>query len=147
MSASKTKPLRIDPRTGLLLLVLANIIAFSTKSIWVEFGTLSLLLLLLLLCGQIRSSLKWLGTIFTLLALQWYILPIAPKIIATSFSIFVNYARRMLPCLMIGSLLISTLSLREVIVALRAFHVPQRLIISISVTLRYFPAIKEASFL
>ena len=133
----------VDPRTGLLLLVLANVIAFSSKSLWVELGTLGLLLFLIVLCGQLRSALKWCGVILGLFALQWYILPASPKIIATSFSIFANYARQMLPCLMIGSLLISTLSLREVIVALRFFRIPQKLIISISVTLRYFPAIKE----
>ena len=134
---------KVDPRTGLLLLVLANVIAFSSKSLWVELGTLGLLLFLIVLCGQLRSALKWCGVILGLFALQWYILPASPKIIATSFSIFANYARQMLPCLMIGSLLISTLSLREVIVALRFFHILQKLIISISVTLRYFPAIKE----
>lgn len=140
MARSKCK---VDPRTGLLLLVLANVIAFSSKSLWMELGTLGLLLFLIMLCGQLRSALKWCGVILGLFALQWYILPASPKIIATSFSIFANYARQMLPCLMIGSLLISTLSLREVIAALRFFHIPQKLIISISVTLRYFPAIKE----
>ena len=143
MPGAKTNRLRIDPRTGLLLLVLANIIAFSSKSFPVELGTLGLLLFLIVLCGQFRSALKWGVAIIFLFALQWYILPASPKIIATSFSIFANYARKMLPCLMICGLLISTLSLREIIAALRSFHVPQKLIISISVTLRYFPAIKE----
>ena len=143
MSDAKTKRLHIDPRTGLLLLVLANIIAFSSKNLWVELGTLGLLLFLTVLCGRLRSAFKWGAVIFILFALQWYILPASPKIIATSFSIFANYARKMLPCLMIGGLLISTLSLREIIAALRLFHVPQKLIISVSVTLRYFPAIKE----
>lgn len=44
---------------------------------------------------------------------------------------------------MVGGLLIHTVSLREFIVGLRMLHVPQKLIIPISVTLRYFPAIKE----
>lgn len=143
MPVKEKHHLRIDPRTGLLLLVLANIIAFSDKSIWIELGTLGLLLLLTALCGQFCSVLKWSITILFLFILQWYILPVSPKIIATSFSIFANYARKMVPCLMIGGLLISTVSLREIIVALRSFHVPQKLIISISVTMRYFPAIKE----
>ena len=74
---------------------------------------------------------------------QWYILPVSPEIIATSFSIFLNYARRMFPCLMVGSLMVKTISLRRFIVGLRKLRVPQKLIIPISVTLRYFPAIKE----
>ena len=143
MPSAKINRLRIDPRTGLILLILANIVAFSGKSLPVEFATLGLLLLLITLCEQFRAALKWGAAVIALFALQWYILPASPKIIATSFSIFVNYARKMLPCLMIGGLLISTLSLREIIAALRWFHVPQKLIIAISVTLRYFPAIKE----
>lgn len=141
--AEKTHCLRIDPRTGLLLLVMANIIAFSDKNIYVELASFGLLLLLAALCGQFQSVLKWNAVILFLFALQWYILPASPKFIAISFSIFANYARKMIPCLMIGSLLISTVSLREIIVALRSLHVPQKLIISISVTIRYFPAIKE----
>ena len=39
--------------------------------------------------------------------------------------------------------MIKTLSLREFIAGLRKLHVTEKLIIPISVTLRYFPAIKE----
>ena len=39
--------------------------------------------------------------------------------------------------------MIGTLSLREFVAGMRLLHVPQKLIIPISVTLRYFPAIKE----
>lgn len=39
--------------------------------------------------------------------------------------------------------MLKTLSLREIIAALRKLHVSEKLIIPISVTLRYFPAIKE----
>ena len=44
---------------------------------------------------------------------------------------------------MMGSLMVRTISLRRFIVGMRALRVPQKLIIPISVTLRYFPAIKE----
>ena len=44
---------------------------------------------------------------------------------------------------MVGSLVVKTISLRRFIVGLRKLRVPQKLIIPISVTLRYFPAIKE----
>ena len=39
--------------------------------------------------------------------------------------------------------MVKTISLRRFIVGLRKLRVPQKLIIPISVTLRYFPAIKE----
>lgn len=143
MSARERKGASIDPRTGLLLLIYANIIAFSQKSFWIEAGWICVLALLLLLCGCISSSMRWLAVFFVLLCLQRYVLPVSPKAVATSFSIFINYARRMFPCLMVGCLMIKTIPLRTFIVGLRKLRLPQKLIIPISVTLRYFPAIKE----
>ena len=64
-------------------------------------------------------------------------------IIATSFTIFATYTRRMFPCLMTGSLMLKCTPLRYLIVGLRQLHIPQKLIVAISVTLRYFPAIRE----
>lgn len=143
MAGESSKVLAIDPRTGLILLVLANIIAFTQESLAVEFGWIAMLGLLTMLCGRTCAGMKWGAAFLVLYMVQWYILPVSPEIIATSFSIFLNYARRMFPCLMVGSLMVKTISLRRFIVGLRKLRVPQKLIIPISVTLRYFPAIKE----
>lgn len=143
MAAKRSKRLAIDPRTGLFLLVFANIIAFTQDSLLVEFSWIAVLSLLILLCESIGLGIKWAVSFILLFLIQWYVLPISPKIVATSFSIFINYARRMFPCLMVGSLMVKTVSLRRFIVGLRKLRVPQKLIIPISVTLRYFPAIKE----
>ena len=78
-----------------------------------------------------------------LLVFQHVILPASPMIIATSFTIFATYTRRMFPCLMTGSLMLKCTPLRYLIVGLRQLHIPQKLIVAISVTLRYFPAIRE----
>lgn len=143
MTVKQSKGLAIDPRTGLVLLVLANIVAFTQDSLLVEFSWIAVLSVVIILCYRISFGIKWAVSFVLLYLLQWYVLPISPELIATSFSIFINYARRMFPCLMIGSLMVKTISLREFIVGLRKLHIPQKLIIPISVTLRYFPAIKE----
>lgn len=135
--------LSIDSRTGLFLLIMANIVAFTQNSLRVELGWMSTLFVLMLLCGCVGAGIRCFLVFWMVLAVQWYVLPVSPKIIATSFSIFINYARRMFPCLMVGCLMVKTISLRKFIVGLRKLHVPQNLIIPISVTLRYFPAIKE----
>ncbi len=133
----------LDPRMGLFLLLAANVIAFSEKPLWLEIGWIGFILFLLLVSGHGRSAVKWLAVYLFIMALQWYILPVSPKWIATSFSIFTNYSRRMFACLLVGNLMIKNISLREMIVGLRKLHMPQKLIIPISVTLRYFPAIRE----
>lgn len=132
----------MDPRTGIFLLIAANLVAFTQDSIFVELGWLCALAILLFLNCP-RSGVRFAAGYIAILLLQIYILPVSPKIIATSFSIFLNYARRMFPCLMVGCLMLKTISLQEFITALRKLHVSQKLIIPISVTLRYFPAIRE----
>lgn len=142
-AASGERKWRLDPRAGLLLLVLANLIAFMQNNLWLELGWIGVLALMTWAGGSFRSAAKWVFAFACVLCLQWYALPAAPKIIATSFSIFANYARRMFPCLMVGGLLIRTVSLRKFVAGLQKLRVPQKLIIPISVTLRYFPAIRE----
>ena len=78
-----------------------------------------------------------------ILCLQYWILPAAPGWAATSFSIFANYARRMMPCLMIGFLMLRRTPMPYLVAGMRKIHFPQRLIVAVSVTLRYFPAIRE----
>ena len=134
---------KIDPRTGLGLLLAANVVAFSQDCFLVEIGWLVAVSFLMIICGKGVSAFKWLIAFGAVVCLQWYVLPMSPKIIATSFSIFANYNRKLFSCLMVGSLMIHTLSLREMIVGMRKLRIPQKLIIPISVTLRYFPAIRE----
>ncbi len=136
---------KIDPRTGLGLIVAANLIAFMQDNIQLEISWIIVLGIIMVLCGEWKRAIKWCLGFGILLVLQWHILPNSPKIIATSFSIFVNYSRRLYPCLMIGSLMIHTISLREMIVGMRMLRIPQKLIIPISITMRYFPAIREES--
>ena len=132
-----------DPRAGLWVLIAANIIAFSDHSLWVELILISLLLALMMGHGRFTMAVKWAAGYCALLVFQQVILPASPMIIATSFTIFATYTRRMFPCLMTGSLMLSCTPLRYLIVGLRQMHIPQKLIVAVSVTLRYFPAIRE----
>lgn len=132
-----------DPRIGLCLLLLANIIAFRQKVFQVEFGWICILLVIMICYRCYAMAIKWLLVFGGVLCLQSYVLPNAPQLVATSFSIFAHYTRQMLPCLMVGSLMIKRTPLRYLIVGLRTLRVPQKLIIALSVTLRYFPAIWE----
>jgi energy-coupling factor transport system permease protein len=137
------KSLKIDPRTGLALLVLSNVIAFMQNSFWTAAGWIVFLCVVTALCGCVYSAIKWLLAYILLLSLQYYILPASPKFIATSFSILANYTGKMFPCLIVGMLMVKKTPLRNLIVGLRKWHFPQKLIVAISVTLRYFPAIRE----
>lgn len=141
--AGKKHMLRFDPRTELLLLILANIVAFTQRSVWVEMTWVLLLLLLITACGCGKAAGRLAIAFGICLALQYYILPNGPKILASSFTILVSYARKIFPCLIVGAMIVQRTSVRELMVALRKWHIPQSLIIPLSVTVRYFPALKE----
>ena len=132
-----------DPRAGLWILIAANIIAFSDHTLWVELVLIALLLALMIVHRRFTMAVKWAVGYCALLVFQQVILPASPMVIATSFTIFATYTRRMFPCLMTGSLMLKCTPLRYLIVGLRQLHIPQKLIVAISVTLRYFPAIRE----
>ncbi len=139
----KKANLPIDPRSAILLLFIANVVGFMQDSLLVEFAAFTALTILLVYCGCGRQGLKW-GMIFGLvLVLQYHIFPIAPPFVAASFAVLLVYIRKMLPCLMIGTIIVRKIHMRYLLLALRKWRVPQKLIIPLSVTLRYFPAIKE----
>lgn len=95
--AGKKHTLRFDPRTELLLLVLANIVAFTQHSVWVEITWVVFLLLLIVACGCGKSAGKLAIAFGICLALQYYVFPNGPKILASSFTIIVSYARKIFP--------------------------------------------------
>ena len=135
--------LKFDPRTELLFLVLANVVAFTQHSLLVEITWVALLLLLIIACGCIKAAGRLAVAFGLCLLLQYCVFPNGPKILASSFTILVSYARKVFPCLIVGTLILQKTSVREIMAALRRCHIPQGLIIPLSVTIRYFPALRE----
>lgn len=133
----------LDPRAQLLLLIIVNIIAFTYKNPLVEFIVIGMLAILLVYCNCEKSALKWLIFFGILVSIQYYLIPILPKILVIMFTILTIYVRKIFPCLMVGTMIVKTVPVRFLIIALRKWHLPQSIIIPLSITLRYFPAIKE----
>lgn len=143
MNETNSKGIRLDPRTELLLLIIANVVAFTYSAQWIEFAVIGILALLLICCGCIKSALKWIVFFICLVGIQYYVIPILPKILVIMFSVLTVYIRKLFPCLMIGALILKTTPVRFLIISLRKWHISQKMIIPLSITLRYFPAIKE----
>lgn len=134
---------KIDPRAGIFLLLISNFIAFKFSSIEV-IGILVVFSSCIMIYFRLtKSAFKFILFYFILFILLTYILPNSPKIAAMTFTIIVNYTLKVLPCLMIGTIMIKTVTMDEMIAALRKLHCPEQFIISLSITLRYFPALKE----
>ncbi|EPY2272880.1 energy-coupling factor transporter transmembrane component T [Clostridium sporogenes] len=143
MAKESKKNLQMDPRTEIILIFIANIVAFANSSVYVETLIIVAISVLLLLCGCRKSSIKWITFYGALLFIQYYLIPVMPTFIAVMFSVLAIYARKLLPCMMIGELIIKTIPVRLIILSLQKWKIPQKIIIPLSITIRYFPAIKE----
>ncbi len=135
--------IRLDPRTKILLLLLSNLLLFLEGRIELALAFMAVLTMLLLLSRHCKAVVAFGGIILLSELLNRFIFPIAPEVFTMIFSISVNYTLKMLPCLMAGALLVLTTSLHDVVLAMRSCHLPRQLIIPISVTIRYFPALLE----
>jgi energy-coupling factor transport system permease protein len=133
----------LDPRATLLLLVFVTVVVFSQTSLYLELALVTAIFVLFFCCALIKSGLKFMLVFGFLLALQYYLFPAAPKIFADFFAILTAYSRKVFPCIMIGAFIVKTTPMRYLILAMRKWRFPQKLIIPLSVTLRYFPAIRE----
>lgn len=134
---------KIDPRAGIFLLLISNFIAFKFSSIDVIGILVVFFSCIMIYCRLIKSAVKFILVYFILFILLRYILPNSPKIVIMTFTIIVNYMLKVFPCLMIGTIMIKTVTMDEMITAFRKLHCPEQLIVSLSITLRYFPTLKE----
>lgn len=137
------KKLELDPRTKLALLVIVNVCAFTTTSIYFEAATVLLLALLLTACGYPKLATLWAAVFGTLVGIQFLVLPHLPDVLVSPFFIMAVFARKVLPCGMVGTFILKTTSVRSIMVALSKWHVPRTFLIPLAVTIRYFPALRE----
>ncbi|MDU4600185.1 MAG: energy-coupling factor transporter transmembrane component T, partial [Clostridium sporogenes] len=135
MTKESRKNLQMDPRTEIMLIFIANIVAFANSSVYVETLIIVAISVLLLLCGCKKSSVKWIVFYGILLFIQYYLIQVMPTFLAVMFSVLAIYARKLLPCMMIGELIIRTIPVRLIILSLQKWKVPQKIIIPLSITI------------
>ncbi len=136
------KPLVLDPRTKFLIWLLTNVVVFCNTPRLFFTITMALYALLFLLACKAGSMVKLLIGYGIVLAAQCYLLPHLPPAVAMVFST-VTYAVLVFPCVMGGMYLLATTSVSQLIAAFRRMHVPESFTITMAVTLRYLPALRE----
>ena len=135
--------MKLDPRTKLLILAVTSVSVFLNESIIVECVFAALPLLLLLCAGRQRGALKYGSFFLALLAIQLWLVPMLPVSAGGIIYMFAVYIRKLIPCFMLGSFLISTTRVSKFLAAVGRFLLPKGFTISLSITLRYFPTMKE----
>ncbi len=143
MDSSKKGILVLDPRTKILLLISVNIFIFSNHRLSFEVITVAGLLMLLLFSGLFQEAVKFFIIYMALLIINYVLFPISPRIITMSLNIVIVTMRKLLPCWILGKLLIETTPIRLLMYVLGNLHIPRTVIIPLTISIRYFPAIKE----
>jgi energy-coupling factor transport system ATP-binding protein len=134
---------KIDPRVKLLILVLINVIVFTSPNLateWVCVGAVTALLLLIGAYKQCLSGLAIYGVMMGLL----YLCGVFPNNFLSAFvSMIVICFRKLVPIVLFASGLIATTKVSELICAMQKLHIPKVIVIPFAVTLRFFPTMKE----
>ena len=138
--------LRLDPRTLLGVLAASSLLAFAITPLWLEVSLVLLLALLQCACGHVllgaRSVLAYAAVLFVLN----FVLARLGVVFVSMFTYTLSLARSIYLCVMCCALIVAECSVHRAAAGLRALHVPEALIITLSTTLRYFPTLaQEAS--
>lgn len=143
IEAARQPILRIDARTKFALLFGVGMSSLTFPPIWLEATTFALVALLLVLNRKVKTSIKFTSVFLIMLLLDWTVsLKVSGGFAALLFSL-VRLGRLMLPIFMAGILLMKTTSVSEFMLSFERMHLPNKLIIPLSVMFRFIPTISE----
>ena len=132
-----------DPRTKLLILAITSVSVFLNESMLIECAFTFLPFLLLLQARHFRRAFKSGAAFVILLTLPMLLVPHLPVAVGGILYMFAVYIRKLIPCFMLGSLLIRTTKVSTFLAAISRLHLPKGFTIALSITLRYFPTMTE----
>ncbi|NFA42931.1 UNVERIFIED_ORG: cobalt transporter [Clostridium botulinum] len=135
----------LDPRTKMILLIAINIFIFTNSDVKMEVIIILGISLLLVVSNLPKVAIKGIIIYVGLVAAMYLIVPYAPKMLLSAANILFVFIRKILPCGMLGSLLIKTTPIRLIMLSLQRWKIPQNVTIPLAITIRYFPALKEES--
>ena len=137
------KPLHLDPRTKLFLILLCVLSAMFAPNLYFQFGLTALIGLLAALCGKWKYALRGILAYALICAFTVWCMGVLGGTWRTMFVAFLGLVHKVYACGMLAGLVISTTRVGEFLSAMARLHVPKRLTIPIAVMLRYLPAIRE----
>ena len=141
----KTKnicPSFLDPRTKILIWLLANVVVFTWSPAVFQLSVMVAYLILFLVERKGTMLAGLMATYLAILAIQYWLLPLLPGSLATVFAT-VTYFILVFPCIAGGAYLIATTSVSQFMAALERMGTPRSFSITLAVTLRFLPALRQ----
>ncbi len=139
--------LTFDPRTKILLVITIGIVLVGAgNNLFMETVKLALIIVPFLLLLVIRRTGMAIAYVILYVAgtlLGIYLLPLVSGVIKFLLTAFCMASGRFLPSIMMAYFLVSTTTVSEFVAAMERIHLPQKLVIPMSVVFRFFPTVAE----
>ena len=137
------KPLHLDPRTKLFLILICVLSAMFAPNLYFQFALAALIGLLAALCGRWRYALRGIFVYALICVFTVWCMGAVGGVWRTMFVAFLGLVHKVYACGMLAGLVISTTRVGEFLSAMARLHCPKKLSIPIAVMLRYLPTIRE----
>ncbi|WP_045517834.1 energy-coupling factor transporter transmembrane component T [Clostridium sporogenes] len=135
--------LKIDPRTKIILMILGNVAIFLAFSIQIKISLIIFYLIFGFLCGAYKSPIKISLGYFGLILVEYLGGKYLRGTLALMIVTFSQFIKMILPCALLASIMISTTKVSEFMGALNKMKVSKKVIIPLTVMIRYFPVVFE----
>ena len=137
----------IDPRTKIFLTLTVSTITMAggTGGIMniIRPCLVALSIILLLLSKRFKAAARFSITYIILYTLELLVIPMLTGVWNFILNAASGIYTHMLPGFVMGYYLISTTTVSEFVAAMERIHVPQKVVIPLSVVFRFFPTVKE----
>ena len=137
------KPLHLDPRTKIFLILLCVLSAMFAPSLYFQFALAALIALLAAFCGRWKYALRGILAYGLICMFTVWCMGVLTGTWRAMFAAFLGLVHKVYACGMLAGLVISTTKVGEFLSAMARLHVPKKLTIPIAVMLRYLPTIRE----
>lgn len=137
------KPLRLDPRTKLFLILICVFCAIFAPNLYFQLALVSIIGLLAALCGKWQYALRGIIVYALICVFTIWSMRVMTGTWRTMFTAFLGLVHKVYACGMLSGIVIFTTKVGEFLSAMARLHVPKKLTIPIAVMLRYLPTIRE----
>jgi len=132
-----------DPRTKVIMLIELDILIFLGRSLFYETGVFLLCSLILMVGGQCKTSLKYIGIFAVFIGMEHLIRPYMSHFSVSLVYFAVAIIRKVLPVFILAQWAVATTEVSAFVAALWKMRFPRNMIITGSVIFRCFPTIRE----
>lgn len=140
---SKDLYFKLDPRTKILLMIILNFIIFTFHN--EKYSLIASILPLILLASskKVKSAIKLIILILISFVLYTYLAPILKGILSFLVVMVFYTIYRLMPVFIMGYYIFTTTTVSEFVASMEKIHLPNEIIIPISVIFRFFPTLLE----